>query len=106
MRDLDIWKDVISEAADECSLPITDEQLTALASAVQGTHDNWSLVHYTPPASDHYEHEKRKMKQHYESELADKDRWRKETERNYQDRINSLRNRIHYLEEELYKAKR
>lgn len=106
MSHIDTWKDTLSEAAEECSLVITDKQLQTLAEAVSSTHDNWDLVHYTPPASDHHEHERRQAEQRHKAELAELQRSREEERREAEDRIRSLRIRNHHLEEELNKAQR
>lgn len=99
-RHIDIWEDTIAEAAEECSLTLTPEQL---ATAVAGIHDNWDLVHYTPPASDHYEYERRQLEQRHKQELAEKERYANEFRRDAEETIRSLRIRLSRVQEELAK---
>jgi hypothetical protein len=37
------WKITISEAADECGIKLTEEQIDFLATAIEGAHENFSL---------------------------------------------------------------
>ena len=48
----DYWKECISSAAEECSLILTDEQLSCLADGVEGGHEHYGMAFYSPPASD------------------------------------------------------
>jgi hypothetical protein len=48
----DYWKECISEAADECDLVLSSEQLRHLAESVEAGHDNYGMAFYSPPASD------------------------------------------------------
>jgi len=48
----DYWKDCISEAADECDLKLTPEQLDCLAGAAESGHDHYGMAFYSPPWSD------------------------------------------------------
>lgn len=52
MNDIDYWKECISYAAEECSLTLTDEQLSLLADSVSGGHENYGMAFYSPPDSD------------------------------------------------------
>lgn len=49
---LDYWASCISEAALECDLVLTPEQLEVLASAAESGHDNYSMAFYEPSWSD------------------------------------------------------
>lgn len=50
MREIDYWKECLSEAAEECELSsITDDQLTKLAEAVKIGHENYGMAFYSPP---------------------------------------------------------
>lgn len=40
MKPIDYWQECLNDAADECGLSITLEQLEYLAKAVDGYHDN------------------------------------------------------------------
>lgn len=46
------WQECVSNAAEECSAPITQEQISAIAYAVEIAHENYGMAFYTPPASD------------------------------------------------------
>ena len=48
----DYWKDCIAEAAEECGLSLTPEQLNALASSAEAGHENYGMAFYSPPDSD------------------------------------------------------
>lgn len=48
----DYWKECIAIAAEECDLPLTLEQLTYLANAVEGGHEHYGMAFYSPPPSD------------------------------------------------------
>jgi len=49
---LDYWEECISEAAEECGLSMTPEQLRAVADAVMAAHDCYGMAFYSPPSSD------------------------------------------------------
>jgi DnaJ-class molecular chaperone len=40
---MDYWKECISEALDEAKVEATADQITSIASAVEGAHDNHGL---------------------------------------------------------------
>lgn len=46
------WDECISIAAEECGLTLTPEQLKALSSAVEVSHENYGLAFYSPPSTD------------------------------------------------------
>lgn len=52
MSPLDYWSESLSNAAEECGLELTKEQLEYLADAAKGSHENYGLAFYSPPASD------------------------------------------------------
>lgn len=52
MSTKDYWKDCIAEAADECDLKLTPEQLECLASSAEAGHDHYGMAFYSPPWSD------------------------------------------------------
>jgi hypothetical protein len=45
MEKLDYWKEGISDAARECGLEITNEQLNYLANAVRGGHECYDMAY-------------------------------------------------------------
>lgn len=49
---LQYWAECIGEAAEECGLKITKEQMDCLASAVEIGHECMGMAFYSPPASD------------------------------------------------------
>lgn len=48
----DYWKDCIAEAAEECDLKLTPEQLDCLAGSAEGGHEHYGMAFYSPPWSD------------------------------------------------------
>ena len=52
MNDIDYWRECIGQAADECELVLTPEQLTCLADAASGGHEHYGMAFYSPPDSD------------------------------------------------------
>lgn len=49
---IDYWKECISQAAEECDLTLTADQLEVIADAVYGGHENYGMAFYSPPAGD------------------------------------------------------
>ena len=52
METRDYWKDCISEAANECDLKLTPEQLDCLAAGAEGGHEHYGMAFYSPPWTD------------------------------------------------------
>lgn len=50
MNDTDYWIECISQAAEDCGLAMTSEQLEAIADSVKGGHENYGMAFYSPPA--------------------------------------------------------
>jgi hypothetical protein len=48
----DYWSECIAQAADECDLNLTIEQLECLASAAESGHEHYGMAFYSPPDSD------------------------------------------------------
>jgi RecJ-like exonuclease len=48
LTELEYWKECIADAACECELRMTQEQIEYMAGAVQGTHENYGLAFYQP----------------------------------------------------------
>jgi hypothetical protein len=48
----DYWSECISQAAEECDLKLTTEQLECLASAAESGHEHYGMAFYSPPDSD------------------------------------------------------
>lgn len=49
---LNYWEECISNAAEDCGLAITPEQVTALANDVKSAHENYGMAFYSPPSTD------------------------------------------------------
>lgn len=49
---MDYWKECIANAAEECRLSLTVEQLQYLTDEVENAHENYGMAFYSPPASD------------------------------------------------------
>ena len=48
----DYWSDCIAQAAEECDLKLTTEQLECLANAAESGHEHYGMAFYSPPDSD------------------------------------------------------
>jgi Zn finger protein HypA/HybF involved in hydrogenase expression len=48
MTKTDYWKECIADAASECELELTGEQLAHLAECAEGAHDNYGMASYQP----------------------------------------------------------
>jgi uncharacterized protein with PIN domain len=52
MNATDYWIETIATCAEENNIPLTKEQITVLAESAQGSHDNYGMAFYSPPASE------------------------------------------------------
>jgi hypothetical protein len=52
MSKADYWKECIAEAAAECDLKLTPDQLDCLACGAEGGHEHYGMAFYSPPWSD------------------------------------------------------
>lgn len=43
-KPFDYWRECIAEAAEDCGATLTDEQITSIASWVEGAHENYGLA--------------------------------------------------------------
>jgi len=62
----DYWAESIGIAADECELEINEAQLKYMAEAMAGSHENYGMAFYSPPASDRLNEIEREWKAKYE----------------------------------------
>jgi hypothetical protein len=62
MTTKDYWIESMSEAAEECELTLTKEQLECLAYNAQMCHENYGMAFYSPPSSERYEDIEREWK--------------------------------------------
>lgn len=46
---IEYWKECISQAAEDCGLAMTDEQLEVLADSVRSGHECYGMAFYSPP---------------------------------------------------------
>ena len=76
MKPTEYWEETLSDAAQECGLTLTPEQLTALAEAAQSAHECYGMAFYTPPSSDRIAVIERECKQKVESARAEANRMR------------------------------
>jgi len=72
----DYWKECIAEAADECGLKMTGEQLECLAEGVEGAHECYGMAFYSPPSTDRLDDIEREWKSKYEALQREFDRYR------------------------------
>ena len=70
MTTLDYWKESLSDAAEQCGLTLTREQLTCLAKAAEGAHENYGMAFYSPPSTDRTSD----IEREWRAKLAAKDR--------------------------------
>ena len=72
MNSLSYWKECIQDAADECGLNISAEQISSIADSVRIAHENYDMAFYRPPSTDRIsvlEEEKRIAVRQKEDEL-------------------------------------
>lgn len=70
MSTIDFWRECISNAAEDCGLTLTDEQIFVLAAAVEGGHENYSQAFYSPPAGEYLEAENKRLRRELDIESA------------------------------------
>ena len=46
------WRECVASAAEDCGAVLTTEQVSEIAGAVEGAHENYGMAFYSPPASD------------------------------------------------------
>jgi hypothetical protein len=80
MTTLDYWKETLSDAAQECGLALTGEQLTCLADAAEGSHENYGMAFYSPPSTDRISDIEREWKAKLEAKERELDRYRTNAE--------------------------
>lgn len=66
----DYWQECIGQAADDCGLTLTPEQLTTLAGAAQNAHEHYGLAFYSPSWSERISD----IEEEYKKKLKDKER--------------------------------
>lgn len=52
MKSFDYWRGCISQAAEDCNLILTKEQLQCLSESVEISHNNYDMAFYSPPNSE------------------------------------------------------
>ena len=57
----DYWGECVALGCEEAGIAITREQIKELAAFVESGHENYGQAFYSPPATDYFEHEKRKQ---------------------------------------------
>ena len=80
MNELEYWEECISQAADECSLAMTAEQLKALAKAAQDGHESYGMAFYSPSDSDRYSDLEREWKAKLKAKDQEMERYRSNAE--------------------------
>lgn len=99
----DYWDECIAIAFEEAGITATREQGEYVAGAVQGSHENYGMAHYTPPSSDRLEEAERKWTARLDARQKELDALRKEADDRADDLIRSNR-RLRWKIEELEKA--
>ena|ERR1700742_2403415 len=73
---LNYWKEGLAEAASECGLVLTAEQLTHLAEAVKGGNEHYGMAFDSPPPSDRLNGIESEWKQKFNLLQGELDRYR------------------------------
>jgi hypothetical protein len=76
MKSIDYWAECISNAAGECGVNLTSQQLEWISEAVDGAHENYGMAFYSPPPSDRIAVIEREGKAKLESLQKDFDLYR------------------------------
>ena|ERR1700722_19783214 len=53
MRPTEYWQECISDALEEAGLTASQKQISTIAEHVQGSHENYGMAFYSPPAGEH-----------------------------------------------------
>lgn len=67
MNHTEYWIECVESAAEECGAALTKEQATFIAEAVEGSHENFGMAFYSPPASDRIS----SIEREHQAKLAD-----------------------------------
>lgn len=76
----DYWSECISEAADECGVELTAEQLAVFARTVEGGHECYGMAFYSPPPSDRLNQIDRDWQKRFDALQAEFDVYRGDAE--------------------------
>ena len=76
----DYWTECIAQAAEDCGLAMTPEQLDAIATAAEAGHDNYGQAFYSPPASDRVSDIRSEWKAKLDALQAEYDQYRRNAE--------------------------
>lgn len=61
----DYWKECIAQAAADCDLTLSDDQLDCLATAAESGHEHYSMAFYSPSVGDYESRAEREWKDKY-----------------------------------------
>jgi hypothetical protein len=81
MNTTDYWAECISDAAEECGLDMTAEQLSSIAASVQAGHENYGMAFYSPPPSDRLSDIDRRWQQRFDALQSEFDAYRGNAEK-------------------------
>lgn len=76
----DYWMECIGQAADECDLKLTSEQLECLASAAESGHDHYGMAFYEPPANDRIADIERELKAKLKTQEKEHEKYQQNAE--------------------------
>ena len=65
---MDYWEECISEACDDAGLKATDEQISIIASWVEGAHENYGMAHGYDAIPNHLQLENEKLEKELKRE--------------------------------------
>ncbi|MBE2180534.1 MAG: hypothetical protein IAE97_08695 [Chthoniobacterales bacterium] len=78
---INYWKECIEQAAEECGLMMTDEQLSTISEAAMSGHEYYGMAFYSPPPSDRYSDIEREWKEKLKAKEDELKRYQANAER-------------------------
>lgn len=72
---LEYWTECIANAAEECELALTADQLSYIAGAVENYHDNYGLAFYSPSSNERLNDIEREWKQKLKAKEEEHNRY-------------------------------
>jgi CRISPR/Cas system CMR subunit Cmr6 (Cas7 group RAMP superfamily) len=80
MTPTDYWTECITQAAEDCNLSLTKEQLDCLVETVKLSHENYDQAFYSPPAIDFISEIEREFEERLKKEQAEHEEYVKNSE--------------------------
>ena len=80
MNSTDYWRECLAQAASDCGLTMTDDQLTELSEAAKSGHENYGMAFYSPPCSERLEDIEKEWKARLKAKEQEFDRYQRNAE--------------------------